>query len=302
MRLSFALLIGVVGCTACSDDGPSADPYRCAAAGGDACFELPTDFVAAANELGAAVLPELGCGVYPIASSAGAITLEGHIVDFDNQLLLIEDVRLEAFGDPVLSQLLFDETSDSNGAWSASAVVPNLVFARTTAAGQLPIHFMYGRIDIGITTQSMVDFVSATKTQVSARFEAVGDRFLPAKSQLIATATDCAGNRLVNVIGNVAPASGKNGTRLFESGVRTYYGKADAGEALGRRTELSQTTSAGTFGVANLSPGKHFVQLWGFPTAAALAMGSLGLELLDEKELLVFDGEAGYMIELNGHL
>jgi len=201
-----------------------------------------------------------------------------------------------------MTAVLFDTVSGTEGMWTASASVPSLAFARTTKAGQLPLQFLYGRVDINDATHDMFNFSSATKSQVASLIELVGDRFLPGKSQLASAAVDCLDNKLVNVIGNVAPASGKNGSRLFEPGVRVYYGIAGPLPILGRRTELIQTTTSGTIAFTNLAPGKHYVQLWGFPTTDDLAKGTVGLKLLDEKEILVPDGDGGILMPLNGRL
>jgi hypothetical protein len=296
------LLIGVAFGFGCSDDGPVADPYRCVAAGGEACFELPTGVVGGADSSGAAVEPILVCDSFAPATSASAIMFSGHTIDFNAADTYLSEVRIEAAADIAFTSKIFDVTSDTEGVWTATAIVPNVAFARTTAAGQLPIYFMYGRIDINDPVQDMFDVQSATRLQIAASIEVAGDRFLPGTSQVAARAFDCNGNRLVNVIGNIAPASGKNGSRLFEPGVRTYYGMPGPLPVLARRTELGQTTSAGVIGFTNLAPGHHFVQVWGFPDDASLAQGSLGLDLFDEKELIVFDNEAAFLVELNGRL
>lgn len=297
MRLWPVLLLGVLGCT---DDGPSADPYRCVAAGGEGCFELPTDVVSAADSYGVTVLPVLDCGPYEVATSGGALSLAGHVVN--PQQMAVPGVRIEAFSDMTLTSRLFDVTSDGDGAWSANTTVSNLAFIRTTADGQLPLHTMYRRIDINVTTHDMFDVQTATKPQVASVFEVVGDRYLPGKSQLTAVAYDCAGNKLVNVIANIAPASGKNGSRLFEPNVRTYYGVDGDDPVLARRTELAQTSTSGLIGIANISPGMHYVQLWAYPDAAALTRGSVALKLLAEHELFIADVEAFYSMPLYGRL
>lgn len=300
MRHPAAILFGValLGC----DDGPAADPYGCISAGGQACFQLPTDVVGAADKDGAAVESILVCDPFEPATSASPITFSGHTVDFSAADTFVPDVRVEAFADLALTSRIIDVTSDAEGAWTATATVPNLSFGRTTAAGQLPLHFMYGRIDINDTVQDMFDVQTATRLQIAASIEVAGDRFLPGRSQVAARALDCNGNRLVNLIGNISPASGKNGSQLYEPGVRTYYGMEGPLPVLARRTELSQTSSAGVLGFTNLGPGHHFVQLWGFPDDASLAKGSIGLVLFDEKELIVSDDEAAFLVELNGRL
>ena len=299
MRLPTVLLLGLLGC---DDDGPAADPYRCVAAGGEGCFELPTDVVAAADATGTIIQPALDCGPYEVVTSASPLMFSGRVVDLQDRDTAVAGVRIEAFADMELTSPLFTTTTDADGAYSVTTSVPNEAFARTSADGKLPLHFMYRRIDINVAVHEMFDFHAATKQQLASVFEPVGDRYLPGKSQLTAVAYDCAGNKLVNVIANVAPASGKNGSRLFEPNVRTYYGIDGETQTLGRRTEIMQTSSSGMIGVSNISPGMHYVQLWGFPDAASLTRGSIALKLVAEQPLFVADTEAGYSLPLYGRL
>lgn len=299
MRRWVALIASVLGC---DDGGPTADPYRCTSAGGEGCFELPTDVVTAATPDGLPVTPVLDCSPYVVEQSVGPLMFSGLTVDLQDQEMALSDVRIEAYSDLALTNTLFDTTSDAGGAWSTNAVVTSEGFARTTSPGSLPLLFLYGRIDINDPVHDMLNVQTATKAQVSSYIERVGDRFLPGKSQIAAVTEDCLGNSLVNLIANVAPATGRNGSRLFEPGVRVYYGLAGTVPVLGRRTELIQTTTAGLIGITNVSPGRHFVQLWGFPTAASLAQGSMGLKLFDEKEILVPDGDGGILMVLHGRL
>jgi hypothetical protein len=299
MRWVAALALSLWGC---DDNGPLADPYRCIAAGGEGCFELPTDVIGAATPEGVPTMPVLDCGPYVIEQSAGSLMFSGLTVDLLDMEQALGTVRIEAFADLAFGTKLFDTTSDDVGAWSASASVPSEAFARTTAPGALPLLFLYGRIDINDPVHDMFDFQTATREQVESVVELVGDRFLPGKTQVAVLTEDCVGNRLVNVIANIAPASGRNGTRLFEPGVRVYYGIEGAIPILARRTELSQTSTSGSLALTNVAPGKHYVQLWGFPTAAAIPQGHIGLELLDEKEIQVPDGDNGILMPLHGRL
>ncbi len=301
MRLIDSAVLWVV-LVGCSDDGPTADPYACIAAGGEACFELPTDVIGGADASGTNVVPVLSCDSYEVVSSPSPLMFSGHTIDFGSPDTYLPDVRIESFADVAMTSQLFDVTSDAEGAWAATATVPSLAFARSSATGQLPLYFLYGRIDVNDPVHDMFDIQTATRQQIAGTIEVAGDRFLPGRSQVAARAFDCVGNRVTNAVGNIAPVSGRNGSRLFESGVRTYYGIDGAVPVLGRRTEESQTTSSGIIGFTNLSPGRHFVQLWGFLDASALAKGSLGLTLLDEKDLIVFDSEAAYLLELNARI
>jgi len=296
------LLIGFA-CLGCEDDSPPADPYRCMAAGGEGCFEMPTDVISAADSGGTVVSPALDCGAVEIVTSSAPVAFSGHTVDYDDGEFVLPDVRIEAFSDHEFTERLWDVTSDSNAVWSTTTTVPNVTFVRTTASGQIAVQYVYARTDVSSLAQTGVDYQTASRAQAASAIERAGDRFLPGKSHLRGVAFDCAGNRLVNVIVNIAPASGKNGTRLFEPGTRVYYGVDTVpASPLGRRTEISQTSTTGVFGIANISPGIHYVQLWGFADAQAVLNGAISLKLLDEKELVVSDTETQFLLRLDGRL
>lgn len=296
------LLIGLAS-FGCDDDGPPADPYRCMAAGGEGCFEMPTDVIGAADSDGTRISPALDCDALELVTSSGPVSFSGHTVDYDDGEFVLPAVRIEAFSDHELTARLWDVTSDTNAVWSTTTTVPNVTFVRTTASGQMRVEYVYARTDVTSLTQTGVDYQTATRAQAATAIERAGDRFLPGKSQLRGIAHDCAGNRLVNVIVNIAPASGKNGTRLFEAGTRVYYGVDTVpASPLGRRTEIAQTSTTGVFGIANISPGIHYVQLWGFPDAQSVLNGAISLKLLDEKELIVSDTETQFVLRLDGRL
>ena len=149
-------------------------------------------------------------------------------------------------------------------------------------------------IEVGKRTTDGFDAPTTTTEDMTALVRRVGDKIMPNKSVLITHIRDCNGNRLLNTIINVAPATGRNGSRLFEPGVRTYY----YGDELMRRTQLAQTTRASSAVATNLSPGRQLVQLWGFPTQAAELQGATGLKLLAEVEVVVPDGQNAILAPL----
>ena len=65
----------------------------------------------------------------------------------------------------------------------------------------------------------MHEFITATRANIAGVIQSVGDSFLPDKSQVIGTALDCNGNKLVNVVANISPSSAANGARAYEAGV-----------------------------------------------------------------------------------
>lgn len=304
--LSIALIAGAVGC---GGEAPVADPYKCIAAGGEACFELPTAKVDAAASTGASTNPILDCAPYEIVMSPGDVMINGGTTTFYGGNY-IGAVRFEMFPSLNLTGQLVDVMSDDGttnpdltGSFTTMvSQLPSMVFWRTSKSTFLPLHFLYQRIDVSQPQIDMFNVSVATRIDISNLLENVTDQFLTGKSQVVGTAVDCNGNKLVNVVANVAPSTGRNGTRLFEEGVRTYYAMEEQDLRLGRRTMLMQTTTAGRFVISNLSPGHHFVQIWAFLTDADVAMGHMGLTLLGEQEIIVNTIETGIFVPIYGHI
>jgi hypothetical protein len=292
MRMWLVLLVGAIGC---SNDGPAADPYKCISAGGEACFQLPSDVLYAVTEAGEVVAPVLGCGAPVVEYSASSVMLSGLTIDSSGDLA-VPGVRIETFEDRHFTGSVFDVTSDSTGAWSASVTqLPSIGFTKVSKAGNLDVLHVYERFDIATPTQDMLEVASVTRDEIAARIAAVGDLMLAGKSQLAGIAYDCAGNRLGSAIVNASPVSAKLGSKRFELGVRTYY-ELEGGASLARRPQLHETSGSGGFAITNLSPGAHFIQLWGFPTAADLDIDTDGLKLLAEYEIAVFEGESSFVM------
>jgi hypothetical protein len=296
MRFRAALLLSLTACT--THDDPTASPYKCLGKGGVGCFEMPEDIMHAVDASGSVVEPALGCGPYVAVDSPAPVTLMGTTVDANDPELAVDTVRIEAFDNVELTEPVFDVTSDDAGAWSTTVpTLPSQAFSRASKPGNLDLYYLYDRIDVGQATQSLA-FHTATRAQIAGVIENVGDQFLPGKTQLAGVAYDCAGNRLASVIANASPVSAKNGSRLFEAGVKTYYGPATDAPVLARRTELHETSESGRFAIANLPPDKHYIQLWGFATEADRLREQFGLTLVAEVEIYTFNGEAGVILPL----
>lgn len=294
MRWTTALLVGVLGC---NDDGPAADPYKCLAAGGDACFQMPTDVVYALDAAGAIVEPMLDCEPQQPSSTAG--TLSGLTVDLFDSEQAIGGVELLGFRDVGLTDAVFDAVSAEDGSWTASVVeLPHRAFAVSRRPGGLDVHLLYRELDTAQPATAL-RLPTATREQVSSLLATAGDQFLPGKTQVLAFATDCAGQPLGNVIANAAPVSARAGSRLFDPGVRIYYRVEGTAPILARRTMQWQTASSGGLAIANLSPGTHYIQLWGFRTANDVLYAADGIELLAEYPIETFEAEAAVVMPVS---
>src|SRR5690606_3545094 len=175
--------------------------------GGASCFELPTNPITAADALGRPAQPALDCGPYEVRTSAVPVTLAGTTRNaFDRRTVPL--VHVEAFADLAMTSFLGEAISDEVGAYSLTIpAMPSQVFVRTTATGALPLHLLYARTAVAATGRDDFELLTASRADVHGALELVGDGFLRGKSQLTGIAYDCNGNRLVNVIANVAPSS-----------------------------------------------------------------------------------------------
>jgi hypothetical protein len=275
MRWVFVCLLA-----GCASD-PVADPYACMAAGGAACFELPTTAVEAIDVADNPVDPALDCAAIT-GTPLSATTVAGHTIDLFTGAPL-PGIAVQVFDDVGLTAKSDDTVSDN---YAEVTVMPRMSVAywRTAGDGRMPL------LEVEKQTADGFDALTTTTDDITALVTSVGDKLMPNKSLVITHIRDCNGNRLLNTITNVSPATGRNGSRLFEPGVRTYYYAADSKQLM-RRTQLAQTTRESAAVATNLSPGHQLVQLWGFPTQAAEQQGAVGLELLAEVEVVVPDGQ-----------
>ena len=302
MKAMIVIVTAVVGCT---DNGPSADPYQCMSAGGSACFQLPNAKVEAADATGASVAVDLTCN--PTSMPLGPVTVTGTTVGLFGGNP-IGPARVEMYGNLALTTALADVTSDDGsvdpmllGSYSAAVDnLPSQIFVRASRVGLLPVTALYQHIDA--TQAQSYKVLLAGQDNFTTQLEAVGDKFQPGKSQVFGTAFDCNGNRMVNVIANVATTSAIASTRQYESGVRVYYDVDGTYPSLARRTQLSQTTTFGGFAISNLSFGHHFVQIWGFASDADISKQASGLSLLGEREVIVTNTETAYLVRVDGYV
>lgn len=274
--MRWVLVLSLVA--ACGAEDP-ADPYACMAAGGAACFELPTTAVEAIDVADNPVEPSFDCAA-PVAAPF-ATSISGHTIDLMTGMPI-----------PAIEARIGDVDAVSNN-YAELTVAPALTISDwlISGDGRLPV------LEVAKPSQDNFDAHTTTKDNITALLTSVSDRFLPGKSQLVTQIRDCNGNRLLNAIINVAPATGRNGTRLFTPGVRTYYYAADTGQLM-RRTQLAQTTRESAAVATNLPPGMQLVQLWGFKAAADVAQGSLKLEVLAETAVVVPEGENALLVPL----
>jgi hypothetical protein len=259
---------------------------------------MPTDALFAVDDNGNVVNPVLDCDPYPDTSSTSPVNLGGATTDLFGSVPTVDGVRVQGFSDVSLTTQVFEATSDSAGAWNVTvASMPSLPFTRVTKPGNLDLETLYTRLDVTQSSASLNE-PTASRTEVADALASMGDQFATGHSQAFATAYDCAGNHLASAIVNISQTSAMKGTRLFEPGVRAYYSTAADADKYARRTQLHQTTATSRIVVANIAPGMHFLQLWGFLTPRDLAYGASAIKLVAEYPIVTFEGEAALVMPL----
>ena len=293
MRRTLSLgLAPLFALAACSDDGGST-PTIDAPMAENPGFVVPTAVTKANQETGGAWM-EIGDANWNCLNttssdqpSTQAIALSGFIRDFQFASNGVGAATVTAFPGIQLSGNSGMTTSDNvaatRGAYSMTlAQLPSGTTRfgfKLEAAGSLKTYLLNQYFDPTAATQTRnISIVS--ESTANALPALVGINRDPAKGVLAGAMRDCDGNEVSNA---VATVSSTQGTVTHLPGARSYYFSEDTG--LPARNSAEPVISPnGLFVVLELPPqtAPAFIQIWGFPTAADLAMGAAGLKLLAE--------------------
>jgi hypothetical protein len=292
MRRTLSLgLAPLFALAACSDDGGST-PTIDAPMVENPGFVLPTAVTKANQETGGAWM-EIGdanwsCLNTPSADqpSTQAIALSGEVRDFQNNTG-VGAATVTAFPGIMLSGNSGMATSDNVAATRGdfSMTLAQLPAGTTRfgfkleATGSLKTYLLNQYFDPAAATQTRnISIVS--ESTANALPALVGINRDPAKGVLAGAMRDCDGNEVSNA---VATVSSTQGTVTHLTGARSYYFSEDTGLPA-RNSSEPVISPNGLFVVLELPPqtAPAFIQVWGFPTAADLAMGAAGLKLLAE--------------------
>ena len=291
--LGFAPLFALV---ACSDDGGST---TIDGGGIDAPmlenpgFPVPTA-VTKANTFSMGAWSEVGdadwsCLNTPSADqpSTQAIALTGVIDDFQSGDG-VGNATVTAFPGIMLSANSGMATS-SNVAATRGQYSMNLTMLpsgttrfgfKVESTGYLKTYLLNQYLNPANATQNRsISAVSESTANALPAF--VGVTRDVAKGVLAGAMRDCQGREVSNA---VATVSSTMGTVAHLAGAETFYFSAGSSSLPVRHTQSPTMNKDGLFVVLNLPPqtAPAFIQIWGFPTAADLAMGAAGLKLLGE--------------------
>lgn len=291
--LGFAPLFALV---ACSDDGGST---TIDGGGIDAPmlenpgFPVPTA-VTKANTFSMGAWSEVGDADWSCLNtpsddqpSTQAIALTGVIDDFQSGDG-VGNATVTAFPGIMLSANSGMATS-SNVAATRGQYSMNLTMLpsgttrfgfKVEAAGYLKTYLLNQYLNPANATQNRgISAVSESTANALPAF--VGVTRDVADGVLAGAMRDCQGREVSNA---VATVSSTMGTVAHLTGAETFYFSAGSSSLPVRHTQSPTTNKDGLFVVLGLPPqtAPAFIQVWGFPTAADLAMGAAGLKLLSE--------------------
>lgn len=307
-KLAWIAMFSVFG-AACSDDDGGAAPdggvtKTCVDFGGQACVDESVTFLQGKGAEGVIKAwrndveqtLDLSCGAPVIMTSTMPITVSGVVEDFQTGDP-VQNTEVAAFlaDDLALTTPFAMTVGDVNGVYSINlpAGAKSRMTWRMRAAGQLDTYGMNIELDV---MQAMV--TGATRGSVSEDTANALPAFIgvirtPGLGVLAGSAQDCAGNELSNVIGTISSTSSAGGQApTYVEGPQVYYFSNGDPNLPVRRTAQKVSNKDGLFVIIEIPPtsaGKTvYLQVWGFRTAADVAMGAAGLTLLSELEAPVF--------------
>ncbi len=261
---------------------------------GNAGFVLPTA-VTKANSDASGSWMEIGdadwsCLNTPSADqpSTQAIALTGKIRDFQSSSTAIGNAAVTAFAGFDTTGNLVMATSSNVAATRGdySMTVPMLPSGQTRvgfkveATGWLKTYLLNQYLNPANATQNLnISAVSESTANALPAF--VGVTRDPADGVLAGAMRDCQGREVSNAVATVSSVAGQV---MHLPGAETFYFSAGSSSLPVRHNQSPTTNKDGLFVVLGLPPqtAPAYIQVWGFPTAADLAMGEAGLKLLSE--------------------
>jgi hypothetical protein len=276
MLRAMGVICVVAGCSDDSNPNPT--------------FTLPTASLAAYNSMHYMVAPSLGCGPIVPTTSTHAVTINGSVVDYVNSTkgiaAMVTVYNADDFANPIAMT-----TSATNGAYSIQipTAMPDLLYGKVTATGYLDIYYFNLRPDLSQALISKYNVADTTADGLDQLYGLV--RVTPdmTKASLAVTAFDCNKNVLQHAIVVISTVSGK---RSFLGGASVFYTASGAFPAPELTAVQPETNDNGAAAALNITVSKPiFVQVWGFPDDAAVAMHEKGLALIAEHQVMLTAGQ-----------
>lgn len=304
MRFVTLAVVPLVSLACCGDDGSppivdaavdatAIDATAIDATGIDASpvnpgFPMP-GAVTKANMMSGGVWTEIGdanwsCLDTPASDnpSTQAIALVGTVRDLQDANAVGAAVITAFPGSMVTDNSGMAISSDVAGSRGDYSIVLDMLPAgqyrfgfKVEATGYLKNYLLNEYFDPATATQARnLSVVSESFAAAMPAF--IGVSVDPSDGLVIATFRDCAGRAVSNAVATVSSTSG---TVTHLPGAATYYFSAAASSLPVRHSQAPIMSKDGMFMVLGLPPqtAPAYIQIWGFPTATALADGTMML-------------------------
>jgi len=292
MRLSLAFTVVSLSLAACGGDDASTTPD---APTDESGFATPTVTLKANKEvsddnwmeLGAANLACLNTPSSDVGA-ATAITLNTKVTDFQSGNA-VPNAMVTAFPEQNTTAPFDTQTSDASTA-DISFTIPagtKRYGFRMTSSSSLPTLLLNQYVNPDKVTNMVTtdpSKIQSVSNATAALLPALIGQTRTAGTGVIAGALrDCDGHE---ISGFVATVSSTSGTATPIAGAQTYYFSDSVGLPVHHR-EGPYAAKDGLFIVIQLpaTAPTGYVQMWGFPTDADLAMGKAGMKLIAELQV-----------------
>lgn len=288
MRLSLAFTVVSLTFTACGgDDAATPD-----APTDESGFATPTVTLKANKEVGDNDWMELGPADLTCLNTAStdvatatAITLNSKVTDFQSGNA-VPNAMVTAFPEQNYMAPFDTKTSDASTA-DISFTIPagtKRYGFRMTSSTSLPTLLLNQIVNpnnvTNMVTTDPAKIQSVSNATAALLPALIGQTRQPGTGVVAGALRDCMGRE---VSGFVATVSSTSGTATPIAGAQAYYFADDVGLPVHHR-QGAYSSKDGLFLVIQLpaTMPTGYVQMWGFPTDADLAMGKAGMKLIAE--------------------
>lgn len=277
-----------------SDAGAADVPVvrRCNVNGGESCFELPT--VALMADPGGnmpPVAPEFDCDLPAVTTSTAPVVISGRVADFQTSTP-VANATVDVFsGLAYLGAPLASATTTALGTYTLTVPTGTMgpLSWRVRATDTLDTYLVNDTVNLTSAMVMNSNRNSVTSTTAGLLSALLGQSRREGTGIIAGEAIDCRRRSLIGAIATLSTTSsrGTNARPTFVDDAQIYYFGAASGLPTSRNaaTMTNVSSSNGLFlaiQIPSSSTATYYSQVWGFRTAAAVAMGAAGLSLISE--------------------
>lgn len=291
MRLSLAFTLTSLTFAACGGEDVTPD------ANDETGFLPPTVTLKANREISDKNWEEIEAADLTCLNAANAdpattqaITLNTKVTDFQSGNA-VPSATVVAFKEQDQAMMFDTQVSDSSA--NISFTIPSGTKRygfKMTSGTSLPTLLLNQIVDPAMVTGSVTtdpSKIQSVSNATAATLPAlIGQTRTPGTSVVAGALRDCQGRE---VSGFIAMVSSTKGTATAIPGAEAYYFSSSVGLPV-HHGQQQYADKDGLFMIIQVpaTVATGYVQMWGFPTAADLAMGKAGLKLIGELQVPIF--------------